>query len=310
MLELSFTNEADLIKVCHALSTNIRVDILKLIMDKNLSVVEIAKTLNIPVSTAASNITLLEKSGLILTELHPAKRGAMKICSQNFDGIHINLDYCDYSLNHVLKYNEIEMPIGHYINCEVYPTCGLSDETKIITLDDPSTFFTPSRINAEVLWFRRGFVDYKFPKMNVEKNKVLIHALEFSMEICSEAPGVNNNWPSDITFYLNDKELVTWTSPGDFGDVRGKLNPSWWPDFHTQYGLLKHIKIDNNGSYLDEELLSSMSLKDLQLEKSAYITLRIAIKDNANNKGGVTILGKHFGNTPQDIIMRTSYNEL
>lgn len=310
MLELNFTNEESLIKVCHALSTSLRISILKLIMDKNLSVVEIAKKLDIPVSTAALNINILEKAGLILTELHPAKRGAMKICSQNFDGIHINLDFCDYTENHVHKYNELEMPIGHYVNCEAWPTCGLADEKRVITIDDPSNFFTPSRINAEVLWFRRGFVEYKFPKMNVEENKILIQGLEFSMEICSEAPGVNNDFPSDITFYVNDKELATWTSPGDFGDVRGKLNPPWWPDHHTQYGLLKSIKIDRIGTYLDEQLLTNITLKDLQLDNSNYISLKIAVKNDANNKGGVTLLGKHFGNIPQDIIMRTIYTEL
>lgn len=43
---------------------------------------------------------------------------------------------------------------------------------------------------------------------------------------------------------------------------------------------------------IDEELLSSISLQDLHLEKSDYITLKIAIKDDANNKGGATILVK------------------
>lgn len=310
MLELNFSNEEELIKVCHALSTNVRVDILKLIIDKNLSVVEIANLLNIPVSTAASNISILEKSGLIVTELHPAKRGAMKICSQNFDSIHINLDNCAYTKTPSHKFWEVEMPIGHYINCEVHPTCGLADDKNVITLDTPNAFFLPSRINANIIWFRRGFVEYRFPKANFEGDSKSIQSIEFSMEICSEAPGVNNEWLSDITFYLNGKELVTWTSPGDFGGKEGKLNPSWWPTEFTQYGLLKFIKIDNNGSYIDEVLISNVTLKDLQIEDSEYFTLRIGVKETAVNQGGINILGKSFGNYAQDIVMKVYYMDI
>jgi len=50
------------------------------------------------------------------------------------------------------------------------------------------------------------------------------------MEISSEAPSYNNNYPSDIVFSLKKIELGTWTSPGDFGDKRGNFNPQWWPE--------------------------------------------------------------------------------
>ena len=48
---------------------------------------------------------------------------------------------------------------------------------------------------------------------------------------------------SDITFSLNGVILGTWTSPGDYGDRRGKYNPSWWFPFLNQYGLLKKLTI-------------------------------------------------------------------
>ena len=38
-------------------------------------------------------------------------------------------------------------------------------------------------------------------------------------------------------------ELGTWTSPGDFADIRGKYTPDWYPDNLNQYGLLKTIRI-------------------------------------------------------------------
>ena len=44
------------------------------------------------------------------------------------------------------------------------------------------------------------------------------------MELSSEVPGTNANWPSDITLWVNEIEIGTWTSPGDFGDKRGVLH--------------------------------------------------------------------------------------
>ncbi|GHV78648.1 hypothetical protein AGMMS49944_04390 [Spirochaetia bacterium] len=56
----------------------------------------------------------------------------------------------------------------------------------------------------------------------------------------SETPGTNKNWLSDITMWINTIEIGSWTSPGDFGDRRGMLTPSWWKLEGSQYGLLKH----------------------------------------------------------------------
>ncbi len=44
-----------------------------------------------------------------------------------------------------------------------------------------------------------------------------------SAELGSETPGFNNVWPSDISFFINDVYVGFWTSPGDFGDVKGSL---------------------------------------------------------------------------------------
>ena len=74
-----------------------------------------------------------------------------------------------------------------------------------------------------------------------------IDELTFTMEISSEAlPGFNNDWPSDITFLLNDTPVGVWTSPGDFGDRHGLFTPNWWFSGWNQYGLLKMLVIDQN----------------------------------------------------------------
>lgn len=74
MLELSFDDPDKLVTVTHALSTRSRVDILRLLISKNLNIVEIAEALQLPVSTVANNIKVLEAARLINTELLPASR--------------------------------------------------------------------------------------------------------------------------------------------------------------------------------------------------------------------------------------------
>jgi len=41
-------------------------------------------------------------------------------------------------------------------------------------------------------------------------------------------PGTNADWPSDISLWVNDVKIGTWTSPGDYGDRRGVHTPRWW----------------------------------------------------------------------------------
>jgi predicted transcriptional regulator len=100
---------------------------------------------------------------------------------------------------------EIEMPIGHYIDCHVVPTCGMaSSREMIIPEDDPASFFHPHRVSAQIIWFSQGYVAYRFP-FSIPSSTV-IHAIEFSVELCSEAPNYDHNWPSDIVSWINDVE--------------------------------------------------------------------------------------------------------
>ena len=41
-----------------------------------------------------------------------------------------------------------------------------------------------------------------------------IESLELSMEMCSEAPNYDHNWPSNISVWVNGVEIGMWTSPG------------------------------------------------------------------------------------------------
>ena len=80
-------------------------------------------------------------------------------------------------------------------------------------MDDPRYFSSPERFNAGIIWFTSGYVEYRFP--NQLHSDETAKEIQISMELCSEAPGVLENYPSDIYFYVNDIELGCWTSPGN-----------------------------------------------------------------------------------------------
>jgi predicted transcriptional regulator len=45
----------------------------------------------------------------------------------------------------------------------------------------------------------------------------------------------------------------------------------------------------------------------LNIVSGGFISVRIGIKDDATRIGGLNIFGRHFGNYPQDIVMRLRY---
>ncbi|UJF32522.1 ArsR/SmtB family transcription factor [Paenibacillus hexagrammi] len=307
MLDLSIENPDELVLVAHALSTDLRVKIIKLLNTKKLNINEIAEALDIPVSTAASNIKVLEGARLIETELLPATRGAMKVCTRTYDDIRIMLNPQFSHMQQINNCYEIEMPVGYFTNCQVSPTCGMANtDQMIIQEDSPGSFFHPGRFSAQIIWFRKGFIEYRFP-LEIPKG-ARIQSVQFILELCSEAPNFDNNWPSDITFWINGVDIGTMTSPGDFGGRRGKLNPPWWPDTATQFGLLKTITVDGALTSIDNVQVSSVNLHQLAISTNSFIDLKLGVKDDATHKGGVNLFGNKFGDYEQGIVMKIFYS--
>jgi predicted transcriptional regulator len=287
--------------VLNALASEPRLAILELLNDRKLNVNDIAKALNLPQSTVSTNIKILEEAGLITVEVAAGKKGSQKLCSVPYDEVVVQLP----GIKKEVAQNVIEvaMPVGLYTDFEAHPPCGLCSREEIIGfLDVPDTFLNPKRAVASLIWFERGFVEYKFP--NNLKGNMVLERLELLMELSSEVPGTNKNWPSDITVWVNGIEIGTWTSPGDFGDVRGKLTPAWWKLAGSQYGLLKHWRVTETGTFVDGTRISDVMLADLDIRKHTSVKVRIGIKEDAANVGGVNIFGEGFGNYDQHIIMK------
>lgn len=293
----------DFVEIAKALASELRVDMLKALLNRPMNVNEIADLFHLPQSTAASNIKKLEDAHLIVTELVPGLRGTQKVCYANVHRIVVD---AKPTVQADVEGVTIGMPIGSYVDCDVAPTCGLASATGIIgEFDDPQSFYDPARLQAGLLWFRKGFVEYRFPK-RVPSSATIV-SLKLTMEICSEAPMHNAQWPSDITMWINDCEIGTWTSPGDFGGDRGHLTPEWWEPYNTQFGMLKEWRVSQTGSYVDGRAISSTCLADLKMDERPFITVRIGVKKDAIHVGGMNLFGRTFGNYDTDVVMRIDY---
>ena len=292
-------DNADIVK---GLTSPVRIHILRLLHREGpLNVNEIARALGLPQSTVATNVQILEKAQLILTETVKATKGHQKVCAARYDEIVLRFTGDDRKEDGVI---EVAMPLGLYTSCSVTAPCGLcSTEGVIGLLDVPANFLDPSRMRASLIWFERGYVEYKFPN-NAKVRGTSVAALEFSLELSSEVPGTSADWPSDISLWVNDVLVGTWTSPGDFGDRRGVYTPRWWKLEGSQYGKLKIWRITDKGCFIDGVKASAVTVDQLGIEEHHSIRLRVGIDENARNPGGVNIFGRGFGNHDQDIVMR------
>lgn len=298
------TNLENFGEIAKALSTDLRLAILKKLLEHPMNVIEIAEMFNIPPSTAAVNIKKLEDANLIHTEMVPGTRGTQKICAAVFSRIIVETNAVEQPKQKDLI--EIPMPVGHFFDFQVSPTCGIVSEFEIIgEFDDPSSFLEPERTNAQLIWFRHGYVEYRFPNRTPHGAK--LNNLELVMEICSEAPLHNLDWPSDITLWINGIEVGTWTSPADFGGERGVLTPSWWGEVNSQFGLLKAWRVTDHGSFIDGRSISTVTLDDLSVGQAPFITVKIGVKPDAVNDGGINLFGRKFGNYETDLVMRLGF---
>lgn len=290
--------------VFQALSSEVRVDIIKLLSSTpGLNVKQISDILSIPMSTLSPHINKLKECGLITFHDIPASHGLQKLCYTSLDQIYIDFDV----RSNTVPVYQAEIPIGNYSDFSVTPTCGLAASTSFLgRLDEPRYFAHPNRYQAGILWFTTGYVEYILPNLIPRQSRIT--KLSLSFEISSEAPKYNNQWPSDISFFLNGIPLGKWISPGDFGDKPGELNPKWWYSFINQYGLLKKITIDENGTWIDSVLLSSMTIQDFALTDQSILRFRMTVFPSSDNPRGLTLYGRGFGNHDQHILLSIHYD--
>jgi predicted transcriptional regulator len=294
--------EAKWLPLFEALASEVRLRILALLAEAPMNNKDLAARLGLSGAIVTMHIRKLQEAGLVTSVRIRRDGGTHKLNSLAADAIEITLPRRAAA---GCALHAISVPVGHYTDFEVYPTCGLATTHHLIgQLDDPRHFLHPERMNANILWFGRGFVEYRIPNYLLPSQRLT--ELEISLELGSEAPGVSLHWPSDIRFYVNGTDVGYWTSPGDSGDGRGTYSPDWWGDNINQYGYLLVLRIRADGTYIDGERISNVTIADLPVERNHW-TFRLAVHEEAVHVGGLTIYGTGFGNYNQDIVFRTYY---
>ena len=302
-LHVDATTGNGAVDVFRALGNETRVEILRYLGDRVLAVNQIAQGLDLKPSTATMHITILERAGMLHTELLPASRGLQKVCARTYDELVFDLPRGEHRSRDSV---DVEMPVGGFSDFSVQPTCGLVTGTGLIGfLDDPAAFYEPERLNAQLLWFRSGFVEYRFPNRVPPGGRA--ESLQLTAEVCSEAPLHDLDWPSDIAVWINGILLGEWTSPSDFGGQRGRLTPSWWEEKDSQFGVLKRWLVAPTGTTIDGVRLSGVDIDALGLASGEPIVVRIGVRPDAKNVGGLNLFGRGFGNYPQDLGLRIEY---
>lgn len=286
-----------------ALASNVRIKIIELLGQEPMIMKDLASALGLSNSIITMHVKKLERADLVRTEMIPGKGASQKLCTLVADRIELVFP----SKGMIPRNFHISnISIGHFTDFDVKPTCGLASKYKIIGdgFDDPRYFLDPERVDAKILWFLKGFISYKIPNFLMPEEEP--EELELTMELASEAPLSNEHWPSDISFTFNGFPIGKWTSPGDFGGTRGKYTPEWWNIEMNQYGLLVHIRINNDGTFIEGTKVSDYTIDNVDIRRLQW-DLRLEVREDAKNIGGLTIYGSGFGNYYQDIVSKLTY---
>lgn len=304
MLHIKSLDEG--LELFKALGSDIRVEIIKLLLEnKNMSMNELAASLNITNGALTSHIKKLEDCGIVSASTESPGHGNQKICAVCLNKILIDF----LPKEEFENIYESNIRVGHYSDYSIYPTCGLASDKGILgEIDDPRYYAHPSRYDADMLWFTKGYVEYIIP--NLISASQTIEQITVSMEFSSKVPCVNDEYCGSILFYLNETCIGKWKTPGDFESSKGIFTPEWWFPKWDQHGSLKILTINNNGTFIDGMKISDIKISDFKLNYKSNIKLKIDIPANENNKSGLTIFGKTFGNYNQDINVRIKYSSL
>ena len=306
MLYLQSLKEAE--EVFKALSTPMRLEIMELIYkNEHMSMNDLAEALGLTNSAISLHVSKLESAGLVTIQTSSGKRGITKNVRPRYSRLIVDMSP-DFGGSNRPCYQD-SISVGYYSSIDAHPTCGLATPEHIVgELDDPRPFSYPERFKAGIIWIAWGSIVYNLPNRIRAGQKLT--ELQISFEISSECPEFNEDFPSDIYFSINDIPLGKWISPGDYGARHGIVTPKWWPDLLNQYGLLKTLIINKNGTFIDStSKISNVTIDDLKIDYNSTINFCFSVPKDTANCGGMTLFGEDFGDYNQSITVKAFYEE-
>lgn len=288
-----------------ALSSETRLNIIRLLCEKDMNVKELADALGVSSSIMTRHIRKLEEVRIIKTDYAKKEGSRQKVCTLLNTFYEVKVPFQNNRRDQQTESHTTSLPVGYFTDIFAEPPCGMASGDNIIgDLDDPARMMSPERMNAQLIWIANGYIEYKLP--NYLRDRLVLSEIELSGEFGSEAPGFCDHWPSKIKVYLNGLPLCTFTTPGDIGENKGLLTPKWWPN--CQYGILVVIRITKQGVFVNGEKQSKVGLSDFGTSYSGW-TIRFEVEWISEKGGGMTIFGEKFGNCPQGLVFKEYYTD-
>ena len=133
LIELNAEDKDRLCFVAKVLSSPVRIDIIGLLYLHPLCVQDVAQHLNLPQSSAALHISLLEDAGIIKTYKEVRGGKPYKMCRVEKYLVNIILRVPIPEIDSVAS---ISVPIGSYWDCYAKYPCGLISEKRYIGVED------------------------------------------------------------------------------------------------------------------------------------------------------------------------------
>ncbi len=304
-LSLDLDDVEQISRVARALSVPKRVEILRLLGEKNImSVNEIALSLDLPISSASMHIGVLEEADLVYCERMSSIHGSMKMCTRRKSSVYFRLRAEPAPS---AKQFSQALPMGAYSRAaDIEEPCGLASQVGPIGVyNNPRSFYLPERLDAQILWFKSGRLDYQFSLLLHEN--IDIEYLELSFEACTQAQLQDPVWKTEINVSINDCPLGSGICSCDNQGRRGTFNPSWWPDVATQHGELQTWRVTSGGSFLQGQRVSDVTLNDLRLTERPCVDVSILVPRDSQYQAGVNLFGTGFGDYNQALHLLIGY---
>lgn len=292
-----------ILRLCRAIANPTRLKIIGLLAQtRGMNLNELAERLKITAPAMTAHIRILEEAGIISIEITSGKRGIQKLCHLRegrfaLDLIHEAQKPASYAA---------EIPIGSYSAYEARPTCGMAtSKAPIGSFDDVRAFDDPRHIYAGILWLREGYIEYRLP--NYMHTGQQIAEIELVQELAGKVGGLSGDRPSALHFLINGRDLGSWTMPDDADGARGIYTPSWWTCGPSQHGILKSLRVNHTGAFIDGAQIGNVTIDELSIGPESKIDYRIKASESAPASGGLTIYGRAFGNYNHGIMLKMTF---
>lgn len=289
---IHFTDVTKAQKVFECLAATARLEILKLVLSREAASLDaIAKTLHLSNGAITQHVKKLADAGLIKLVDTPGKRGTAKRCIPACDRLIIDIAAHDEVF--LRSENEFDIPIGSFTSAQVKPYCALARADGWIgERDDPRYFTFPERNGAALIYFNSGKIGWTLPSPAKKPLSVSV-----SFELSSKPYGHGRKRDSTVSFFFNDVCVGERNIDGEFTDRNGLFTSPFFNGM-CQYGKLKTVTLDRNGTFFDGIKIGSTTVDDISGDRLSFAL---------STESGVALFGKGCGDYDFGLKVRLEY---